>query len=180
MENTGESKRWLGREKKKWNYSYQNGTYQFCNDWGRITFSAPGEGILDRCRLVWRETKILIMLLFRTTLGTFFKKNWRENALLQLYQTVANVLNLTNCRVCQPLPDSSGHNLGAISLNCIIKYIRNSREWSQALYFPRKMLVITSRYLSTSFLSHFCGADRCFPEGGVDKQHRLSCLSLSL
>lgn len=104
----------------------------------------------------------------------------KENALLQLYQTVANVLNLTNCRVCQPLPDSSGHNLIAISLNCIIKYIRNSREWPQALYFPRKTLVITSRYLSTNFLSHFCGADRCFPEGGVDKQHRLSCLSLSL
>ena len=93
----------------------------------------------------------------------------KENALLQLYQTT--------CRVCQPLPDSSGHNLIAISLNCIIKYIRNSREWSQALYFPRKTLVITSRSLPTNFLSHFCGADRCFPEGGVDKRHRLSCLS---
>lgn len=100
----------------------------------------------------------------------------KENALLQLYQTTANALNWTNCRVYQPLPDSSGHNLIAISLNCIIKYIRNSREWSQALYFPRKTLVITSRSLSTNFLSHFCGADRCFPEGGVDKRHRLSCL----
>lgn len=71
----------------------------------------------------------------------------KENALVQLFQTVSGTLNLIDCWVCSLPLDSYDLHLIVIPLNLIEKSIQNSRSWLQLLYFPCKTVVNSSWYL---------------------------------
>lgn len=56
----------------------------------------------------------LITFVFQNCPKVFLPK---ESALVRLSQVVASILNITDCWVCCPPPDGSGHDLPTSSLN---------------------------------------------------------------
>lgn len=68
----------------------------------------------------------------------------KENALVQLFQTVSGTLNLIDCWVCSLPLDSYDRHLIVLPLNLIEKSIWNSRSWLQLLYLPCKTAVSSS------------------------------------